>query len=75
MSVQPMASSFSDRLPQQSTLTGLAACLFTGGVVLLFVALYHHADRGGPLLWAAGLLLIATVACWIASAQAGERDG
>ena len=27
-----MAKSSSDRLPRQSTLTGLAACLFTGGV-------------------------------------------
>jgi len=73
--VHAMAKSSSDRLPRQSTLTGLAACLFTGGVVLLFVALYQHADRGGPLLWVAGLLLIATVACWIASARAGARGG
>jgi hypothetical protein len=70
-----MASSLSDRLPRQSTLTGLAACLFTGGVVLLFVALFHAADRRGPLLWVAGLLLIATIACWIVSARAGERGG
>jgi len=73
--VHAMAESSSDRLPKQSTLTGLAACLFTGGVVLLFVALYYHADSGGPLLWGAGLLLIATIACWIASARAGERGG
>ncbi len=70
--MQPIAKSFSDRLPQQSTLTGLAACLFTGGIVLLFVALFKYADRGGPLLWAAAALLIATIACWIASARAGE---
>jgi len=69
--VQPMASS----LPKQSTLTGLAACLFTAGVVVLFLVLYHDAKRGGPLLWVAGLLLIATIACWIASARAGERGG
>jgi hypothetical protein len=50
----------------------LAACFFIGGVVLLFVALYQHADRGGPLLRVAGLLLIATVACWIASARQGS---
>ena len=70
-----MAKSSSDRLPKQSTLTGLAACLFTGGVLVLFLALYHDADRGGALLWTAGLLLVATVACWIASAKAGERAG
>ena len=70
-----MTKSSSDRLPKQSTLTGLAACLCAGGVVLLFVALYYHADRGGPLLWVAGLLLVATIACWIASARAGERGG
>jgi hypothetical protein len=73
--MQSRGSSFSGALPSQSTLTGLAACLFTGGVVLLFVALFYRADLGGPLLWVAGLLLIATVACWIASARAGERDG
>ena len=63
------------RLKKQSTLTGLAACLFTGGVVVFFVALYHDATRSGPLLWLAGLLLIGTIACWIASARAGERGG
>jgi hypothetical protein len=69
--MQPMASS----LPKQSTLTGLAACLFTAGVVVFFLALYHDASRGGPLLWIAAVLLIATIACWTASARAGERDG
>ena len=69
------AGAFSNGLMKQSTLTGLAACLFTGGVVVLFLALYHDASRGGPLLWIAGLLLIATVACWIASARVGERGG
>jgi hypothetical protein len=69
--VQPMARS----LPKQSTLTGLAACLFTGGVVLLFVALFRAVGVSSPLLWLAALLLIATVGCWIASARAGERDG
>jgi hypothetical protein len=58
------------RLKRQSTLTGLGACLFAAGVVLFFVALYHDATRGGPLLWIAGFLLIATVACWIAAAKA-----
>jgi len=69
------AGALSNALMKQSTLTGLAACLFAGGVVILFLALYHDANRGGPLLWIAGLLLIATVACWIAAARAGERDG
>jgi hypothetical protein len=73
--VHAMTQSSSNRLPRQSTLTGLAACLFTSGVVLLFIALFLAADRGGPLLWVAGLLLIATVACWIASARAGEHEG
>jgi hypothetical protein len=58
------------RLKQQSTLTGLSACLFVGGLVFFFVALYHDAARSGPLLWIAGLLLIATIACWIAAARA-----
>ena len=66
----PIASS----LPKQSTLTGLAACLFTAGVVALFLTLYREAGNG-PLLWLAIVLLIATVACWIASARAGERGG
>jgi len=72
--VHGMAKSSSDRLPKHSTLTGLAACLFIGGVLVLFLALYHDADRAGALLWTAGLLLVATVACWIASAKAGERE-
>jgi len=42
-------------------------------VLVLFLALYHDADRAGALLWTAGLLLVATVACWIASARAGDR--
>jgi hypothetical protein len=66
-----MASS----LPKQSTLTGIAACLFAAGVVVLFLVLYHDAIRGGPLLWLAALLLIATIVCWIASARAGARGG
>jgi hypothetical protein len=69
--VQPMARS----LPKQSTLTGIAACLFAASVVVLFLVLYHDAIRAGPLLWLAALLLIATIACWIASARAGERGG
>jgi hypothetical protein len=66
---------FSNGLMRQSILTGLAACLFTGGVVVLFLALFHEASRGGPLLWIAAVLLIATLVCWIASARAGEREG
>ena len=66
--------SIGTHLKRQSILTGLAACLFTAAVVLLFLVLYHDATRGGPLLWLAGLLLIGTVTCWIASARAGERE-
>ena len=55
---------------KQSTLTALAACLFTAGLVLLFVVLYHDAMRAGALMWIAVVLLIAAVACWIASARA-----
>lgn len=73
--MQPMAKSLFDRLPKQSTLTGLAAYLFTASVLVLFWVLYHEAVRSGPLLWVAGLLLIATIACWIAAARAGERGG
>jgi uncharacterized membrane protein YfcA len=72
--VQPMAKSFFDRLPKQSTLTSLAAYLFTASVAVLFWVLYHDAMRTGPLLWLAGLLLIATIVCWIASARAGVRE-
>lgn len=61
-------------LKKQSTLTGLSACLFVAGVVVFFISLYHDATRGGPLLWIAALLLIGTIACWIASARAGERE-
>jgi hypothetical protein len=60
-------------LKQQSTLTGLSAILFGAGVVLLFLALFHDADRNGPLLWSAVLLLIATVVSWLVAASAGER--
>ncbi|HEV2954752.1 MAG TPA: hypothetical protein VGX95_01420 [Xanthobacteraceae bacterium] len=58
------------RLRRQSTMTGLGACFFIGGVLLLFIALYHDAARAGPLLWIAGASLIAAVACWVASARA-----
>ena len=57
---------------KQSTLTALAACLFTAGLVLLFVVLYHDAMRAGALMWIAVVLLIAAVACWIASARTGS---
>jgi hypothetical protein len=57
---------------KQSTLTALAACLFTAGVVLLFVVLFHDAMRAGALMWVAGALLVAAVACWIASARTGS---
>jgi len=61
-------------LKKQSTLTGLSACLFVAGIIVFFIALYHDASRGGPLLWIAGLLLIGTIGCWIASARAGARE-
>ena len=57
---------------KQSTLTALAACLFTAGLVLLFVVLYHDAMRAGALMWTAVVLLIAAVVCWIASARTGS---
>ena len=57
---------------KQSTLTALAACLFTAGLVLLFVVLYHDAMRAGALMWTAVVLLIAAAACWIASARTGS---
>lgn len=63
-------------LKKQSTMTGLGACLFVAGVVLLFIVLYHvivlyhEAARTGPLPWIAGALLIGTIGCWAASAAA-----
>jgi hypothetical protein len=56
----------------QSMLTGLAACLFLVGVVLLFVVLFHEAMRGGALPWITAMVLIAAGACWAASARAGK---
>ena len=56
---------------KQSILTALAACLFTAGVVLLFVVLYHDAMRAGALMWITVALLVAAVASWVASARAG----
>ena len=60
---------------KQSTLTALAACLFTAGVVLLFVVLYHDAMRAGALMWTTVALLVAAVVGWVASARAGARGG
>jgi hypothetical protein len=56
----------------QAMLTGLAACLFLVGVVLLFVVLFHEAMRGGALPWITAVVLIAAGACWAASARAGK---
>ena len=56
----------------QPMLTGLAACLFLVGVVLLFVLLFHEAMRAGALPWITGAVLVAAGACWAASARAGK---
>ena len=66
-----IASGGSSVWAKQSILTGVAALLFGGGVVLLFAALYRDAAHGGPLLWAGLTVLAATVACWFAAAKAG----
>ena len=55
---------------KQSTLTGIAALLFAGGLILLFAALYRDAAHGGPLLWVGLALLVATIGCWFAAARA-----
>lgn len=56
---------------KRSTLTGLAAVLFTIGIVLLLAALFRNADAsGGPLVWIALVFLAATIGCWFAAAQA-----
>ena len=58
-----------------STLTGLAAVLFGCGVIALLAALYRDSAHGGPLLWIGLGLLAATIACWLAAAQAeGARE-
>jgi hypothetical protein len=54
----------------QPTLTGVAALLFAGGLILMFAALYRDAAQGGPLLWVGLTLLAATIACWFAAARA-----
>jgi hypothetical protein len=56
----------------QAMLTGLGACLFLAGLVLLFVVLFHEAMRGGALPWITAVLLVAAGACWAASARAGK---
>jgi hypothetical protein len=55
---------------KQSTPTGVAALLFTAGLVLVFVALYRDAAHRGPLLWVGLTLLAATVGCWFATSRA-----
>jgi uncharacterized membrane protein YobD (UPF0266 family) len=60
------------RLRQQSTFTGLGACLFFGAVVILFFALYHERARV-PLFATAAILFVATLICWAASAGAEKR--
>jgi hypothetical protein len=57
-------------LKRQSTMTGLGACLFLAGVVLLFIVLYHETARTGPLPFITGAVLIGTIVCWVASAEA-----
>jgi hypothetical protein len=53
-----------------ATLTGTAAVLFGCGIVALFAALFRDASHGGPLLWTGLSLLVATIACWLAAANA-----
>jgi len=60
---------------KQSTLTGVAALLFAGGLILMFAALYRDSAHGGPLLWIGLALLAATVVCWFAAARAEKARG
>ena len=55
---------------KQSTLTGIAALLFAGGLIL-----YRDAAHGGPLLWVGLALLVATIGCWFAAARADTAQG
>ena len=58
-----------------SNLTGIAAVLFCAGIVALFAQLFRDSAHGGPLLWIGLGLLVATIACWFAAAQAeGARE-
>lgn len=58
-------------MPKRSTLTGIAAALFTVGIVLLLTAIFRSADRGGgPLVWIALAALAGTIGCWFAAARA-----
>ena len=59
-------------MTRQSTLTGLGAVLFAAGLVLLFVQLFRDATHGGPILWAALVVLAATIICWFLAARAGD---
>ena len=56
-------------MAKQPTLTGVGAVLFIAGLVLLFTALFRNATHGGPILWAALVLLAATIGCWAAAAK------
>ena len=60
---------------KQSTLTGVAALLFAGGLILMFAALYRDAAHGGPLLWIGLVLLVATVMCWFMAARGEKTSG
>ena len=61
---------------KSSTLTGVAAVLFGCGFIALIASIFRAADaHGGPLLWIALLLLVATVGCWLASARAQGESG
>ena len=66
--------SLRERLAKSSTFTGLAACFFVAGVVLLFVVLFHETMRAGPAPIIAGVLLIGAVACWAAAVRARHRE-
>ena len=62
------------RLARSSTFTALGACLFTAGIVLLFVVLFHEAMRAGAAPIVAAALLIGAVASWIAAVRARNLE-
>ena len=58
-------------MTKRSTLTGVAAAMFTLGIVLLLAALFRGANQaGGALVWVALVVLAGTIGCWFAAARA-----